>query len=157
MAVNKWRPYLQRGPFVIRTNNKSLCTLGDQQLDTDLQQKAMSKLVDLDFTFQCTNRAASNSWSTATTQNTNSWWWTRYYSSYNHPCKLPMVSRTCPKLSFKFFVLFQVIERIGATTYKLDLLTDSKMNLVFHMSQLPTKAFQVPITIYCKSSFPSDL
>jgi hypothetical protein len=36
MAVDKWRAYLQRGPFVILIDHKSLCNLGDQQLDTDL-------------------------------------------------------------------------------------------------------------------------
>lgn len=29
MAVDKWRSYLQRGPFTIVTDHKSLCTLGD--------------------------------------------------------------------------------------------------------------------------------
>ena len=52
MAVDKWRPYLQRGPFTIVTDHKSLCNLGDQQLDTELQRKAMSKLVGLQFKFQ---------------------------------------------------------------------------------------------------------
>jgi hypothetical protein len=52
MAVEKWRAYLQRGPFIIMTDHKSLCNLGDQQLDTDLQRKAMSKLVGLQFRFQ---------------------------------------------------------------------------------------------------------
>lgn len=52
MAVDKWRAYLQRGPFVILTDHKSLCNLGDQQLDTDLQRKAMSKLLGLQFRFQ---------------------------------------------------------------------------------------------------------
>lgn len=47
MAVDKWRPYLQHGPFEIVTDHKSLCALGEQQLDTELQRKAMSKLVGL--------------------------------------------------------------------------------------------------------------
>ena len=29
MAIEKWRPYLIRGPFVIKTDHQSLCTLGD--------------------------------------------------------------------------------------------------------------------------------
>uniref|UniRef100_A0A453RTK7 Reverse transcriptase/retrotransposon-derived protein RNase H-like domain-containing protein n=1 Tax=Aegilops tauschii subsp. strangulata TaxID=200361 RepID=A0A453RTK7_AEGTS len=41
MAVDKWRPYLQRGPFQIVTDHKSLCNLEDQILTTDLQRKAM--------------------------------------------------------------------------------------------------------------------
>jgi hypothetical protein len=52
MAADKQRAYLQRGLFVILTDHKSLCNLGDQQLDTDLQRKAMSKLVGLQFQFQ---------------------------------------------------------------------------------------------------------
>ena len=30
MAVDRWRSYLQRGPFTIVTDHKSLCNLGDQ-------------------------------------------------------------------------------------------------------------------------------
>lgn len=52
MAVDKWRSYLQRGPFTILTYHKSLCTLGNQQLETDVQRRAMSKLVGLQFHFQ---------------------------------------------------------------------------------------------------------
>lgn len=47
MAIDKWRPYLSRGPFVIRTDHQSLCHLGDQILTSDLQRKAMTKLVGL--------------------------------------------------------------------------------------------------------------
>ena len=36
MAIDKWRAYLQRAPFVIITDHKSLCSLGDQQLETEL-------------------------------------------------------------------------------------------------------------------------
>lgn len=38
MATDRWRQYLQRGPFTIITDHKSLCSLGDQQLVTDLQR-----------------------------------------------------------------------------------------------------------------------
>jgi hypothetical protein len=34
MAIDKWRQYLQRGPFTILTDHKSLCNLADQQLST---------------------------------------------------------------------------------------------------------------------------
>lgn len=47
MAVDKWCSYLQRGPFTILTDHKSLCSLGDQHLVTDVQHRAMSKLVGL--------------------------------------------------------------------------------------------------------------
>jgi hypothetical protein len=49
MAVDRWRPYLQRSEFFIRTDHKSLSFLGDQQLHTDLQRKAMAKLMGLQF------------------------------------------------------------------------------------------------------------
>jgi hypothetical protein len=52
MAINRWHSYLQRGPFTILTDHKSLCALGDQQLSTELQNKAMSKLLGLQFTFK---------------------------------------------------------------------------------------------------------
>jgi hypothetical protein len=52
MAIDKWRPYLQLGPFTILTDHKSLCNLSDQQLTSDLQRKAMAKLVGLQFQFK---------------------------------------------------------------------------------------------------------
>lgn len=52
MAVEKWRPYLQRGPFTIVTEHKSLCHLQDQHLTTNLQCKAMAKMVGLQFQFK---------------------------------------------------------------------------------------------------------
>lgn len=52
MAVDKWRSYLQRGPFTIRTDHKSLCNLEDQQLTSELQKKAMTKLIGLQYKFQ---------------------------------------------------------------------------------------------------------
>lgn len=59
LAVEKWCAYLQRGPFTILTDHKSLSNLSDQQLETDLQRKAMSKLVGLQFMFQY-RRGADN-------------------------------------------------------------------------------------------------
>ena len=52
MAIDRWRSYLARAPFVIKTDHKSLCHLGDQNLTSDLQRKAMTKLVGLDFSIQ---------------------------------------------------------------------------------------------------------
>jgi hypothetical protein len=52
MAVDRWRQYLQHGLFTILTDHKSLCSLGEQQLTTDLQRKAMSKLLGLQFYFK---------------------------------------------------------------------------------------------------------
>jgi hypothetical protein len=47
MAVDKWRSYLHRNPFVIKTDHQSLCHLQDQTLSTDVQRKAMRKLAGL--------------------------------------------------------------------------------------------------------------
>lgn len=52
MAVDKWRCYLQRCPFTIRIDHKSSCHLNDQVLGTELQQKAMTKLMGLQYNFQ---------------------------------------------------------------------------------------------------------
>jgi hypothetical protein len=52
MVVDKWRQYLQRGPFTIVTDHRSLSNLTEQHLITELQRKAMSKLVGLQFTIK---------------------------------------------------------------------------------------------------------
>jgi hypothetical protein len=49
LAVDKWRPYLQHAEFLIRTDHKSLLHLTDQHLSSRIQQKALLKLMDLQF------------------------------------------------------------------------------------------------------------
>jgi hypothetical protein len=49
MAVERWRPYLQRAEFLIKTDHHSLCYLDNQTLQSPLQRKAMSKLMGLQF------------------------------------------------------------------------------------------------------------
>lgn len=49
MAVERWQPYLQRQQFIIRTDHKSLCFLEDQTLHSELQRKAMTRLMGLQF------------------------------------------------------------------------------------------------------------
>jgi hypothetical protein len=62
MAIDKWRPYLQHQPFIIRTDHKSLLHLVDQRLHTPLQHKAFVKLMGLRYSIQykkgSTNMAA---------------------------------------------------------------------------------------------------
>ena len=48
LAVEKWRPYLQRAAFVIRTDHKAFF-LESQVLHTDIQKKSMAKLMGLHF------------------------------------------------------------------------------------------------------------
>jgi hypothetical protein len=48
-AVDKWRPYLQRQEFLIKTDHRSLAYLTDQTLQLELQRKAMTKLMGLQF------------------------------------------------------------------------------------------------------------
>lgn len=47
MAVEKWRPYLQRQEFTIRTDHKSLSYLNEQNLHSEMQRKAMTRLMGL--------------------------------------------------------------------------------------------------------------
>ena len=62
LAVDKWRPYLQLQPFIIRTDHRSLLYLTEQCVHTKLQHKALLKLMDLQFTIVykqgTTNKAA---------------------------------------------------------------------------------------------------
>ncbi|GJZ85087.1 retrotransposon-related protein [Tanacetum coccineum] len=61
-AVYKWRQYLLRRRFVIRTDHKSIKELMQQVIHTPLQQKYMRKLMGFDFSIEykpgTTNRAA---------------------------------------------------------------------------------------------------
>lgn len=49
MAVDRWCHYLQRVEFEIRTDHRSLSFLGNQELHSELQRKAMSKLMGMQF------------------------------------------------------------------------------------------------------------
>lgn len=52
MAIDKWRSYLQHQKFVIKTDHRSLLFLTEQRGNTKLQQKALLKLMDLQFSIQ---------------------------------------------------------------------------------------------------------
>ena len=49
LAVDHWRSYLIQGEFVLRTDQKALTYLDDQRLTTPWQQKALTKLVGLQY------------------------------------------------------------------------------------------------------------
>jgi hypothetical protein len=60
MAMEQWRPYLQRGEFIVRTNHHSLSYLDHQHLQSPLQCKEMSHLMGMQFkiTYGAENYAA---------------------------------------------------------------------------------------------------
>ena len=49
LAVEKWRTYLQLQEFVIKTDHKSLSYLSEQNLHSEMQRKAMTRLMGLKF------------------------------------------------------------------------------------------------------------
>jgi hypothetical protein len=49
LVVDKWRTYLQRNELVIKTDHKSLAYLNDQHLQSELQRKAITKFMGLQF------------------------------------------------------------------------------------------------------------
>jgi hypothetical protein len=51
MVGDKWRSYLHKNPFIIKTDHQSLCYLRDHTLSIELQRKVMRKLSGLEFKF----------------------------------------------------------------------------------------------------------
>lgn len=60
MAVDHWRPYLLHDEFIIKTDQRSLVHLGDQRLNTPLQQKVFTKLLGLRYKI-CYKQGITNS------------------------------------------------------------------------------------------------
>jgi hypothetical protein len=59
-----------------------------------------------------------------------------------------VVSRPWPKLAFKFFGPFNVLQRIRYVAYKIDLTEDAQVHWVFHVSQLkPFTANYSPVFV----------
>lgn len=52
LAVEHWRQYLQMAEFVIQTDHRSLTCLSDQRLHASWQQKALTKLLGLQYKIQ---------------------------------------------------------------------------------------------------------
>lgn len=47
--MERWHPYLQLQEFFIRTDHKSLAYLTEQNLHSDMQRKAMTRMMGLQF------------------------------------------------------------------------------------------------------------
>jgi hypothetical protein len=58
------------------------------------------------------------------------------------------------KPSFKFFGPYKIIDKIGATAYKLQLPTSTSIHSVFHVSHLKKV---VPSTIQVTEEIPDEL
>ena len=60
LAVDHWRQYLQVSEFVIRMDQRSLASLSEQRLHTKWQQKALTKLLGLQYNI-CYKKGTENS------------------------------------------------------------------------------------------------
>lgn len=49
IAVEKWRRYIQHQKFTIKTYHKSLSFLNEKNLHSDIQKKAMARMMGLKF------------------------------------------------------------------------------------------------------------
>lgn len=52
LAIDHWLCYLQHAPFVLRKDHKSLTYLSAQRVHTTIQQRALTKLMGLQYTIQ---------------------------------------------------------------------------------------------------------
>lgn len=84
MAVDHWRSYLQPAEFIIQTDQKSLIHLDDQRLNTYWQQKALTKLLGLQYKI-CYKKGVSNNAANAFSR-----------KSHNHSAELIAISVAQP-------------------------------------------------------------
>uniref|UniRef100_A0A0A9SJS9 Uncharacterized protein n=1 Tax=Arundo donax TaxID=35708 RepID=A0A0A9SJS9_ARUDO len=49
LAIDHWRSYLQHVEFILKTDHKSLVHLTQQRVHTPIQQRALTKLMGLQY------------------------------------------------------------------------------------------------------------
>lgn len=64
-----------------------------------------------------------------------------------------MAKRSNQKLSFKFFGPYRILQRVGATAYRLELPSSAQIHPVFHVSQLHSS----PGHLQVSSQLPFEL
>lgn len=95
MAVEHWRSYLQAVEFIMKTDQKSMILLDEERLHTYWQQKALTKLIGLQYKI-CYKNGASNAAADALqgfhmNQAVSCWQYLQHNQSGCKNCKIVML------------------------------------------------------------------
>jgi hypothetical protein len=111
-ALHGYDPVVAAAPMVPSTSNKSVQELlTDRTMHTELLKQhlaAAQNMIKAEADKQRTDR--------------------------EFELQSSVVNRPCPKLAYKFFGPYKVLERIGEAAYKLELPSDSLIHPMLHLS-----------------------